>query len=447
MKRAAWVICLTLMGGPLWSAPVDLTPEQLRAFGSEALLRGYAEQALGVAEALLRRDPSDALALVLKAQALRMLGDLAASEAAARAAWAVARTEAERYAAASALAQALSLQDHRTRAQYWLRQAVQHAPNAGTKAQAIDDFAYVRDQNPVKLQFSASTRPSNNVNGGARDPLFEVFGIPFVLSGDALALSGITYGFGLTGQRRLSDDGLSETDLTFGASKQGVVLSQAARDQAPGARNGDYAMESLQLGVAREWRGRQGKHTAAITASHAWYGGTDLSDSLRLDLGLERTLASGITASLDASLAWQERLDNAAASSRDSGIEAGVSVLGPGGDRWQAGLGVKRVASQDSGIDHDEVELTLGWQAARPVAGLGLGASLSGRLADYDASPFTLDGRHDRRLGLSVSATFQNLSYLGYSPVLTLDMARNDSNVTRYETETVGLSVSFRSRF
>jgi hypothetical protein len=57
------------------------------------------------------------------------------------------------------------------------------------------------------------------------------------------------------------------------------------------------------------------------------------------------------------------------------------------------------------------------------------------------------NGRHDQRLSSSVTATLQKLTYLGFSPVLSLDLARNVSNVALYDTETLGLSVSVKSRF
>jgi hypothetical protein len=446
-RRIVLALSLALAGGAALAGPVQLTPDELRDFGSNALARGYAQQALGVAEALLRRDPGDALALVLKAQALRLLGDLAASEAAARAAWAMADTPAEHYGAATALAQALSLQDQRTRAQYWLRQAVQHAPNAATKAQAVQDFAYVRDQNPLSLQVDATARPSNNVNGGARDPLFEVHGIPFVLSGDALALSGVTWGLGVTGSFRLSDDGRRDTALTFGASHQGVLLSQAAQVQAPGAENGDYALSSLQLGLRREVQMAHGTLGAALQAGHSWYGGADLANSLTARLDLERKLEDGAVLNLGAQVTGQDRLDHDEATSLETGLTARYALRGPQGDSWQIGLNLARIASDDISVDHDEAGLTLGWQAGKTLAGLGLGAQLSARLAEYDASPYTSDGRQDLRFGLGVTATLKELTYLGFAPVLSLDMARNASNVARFDTETMGLSLSVKSRF
>jgi Surface lipoprotein assembly modifier len=170
----------------------------------------------------------------------------------------------------------------------------------------------------------------------------------------------------------------------------------------------------------------------------------DLSNSFSGRITLDRQLSSGVTGSFSASATWQDRLDHPVSSSTEIGLDATLATKGPNGDHWQLGLSVARVTSDDAGIDHSEAELQLGWKTANPVAGLGLGASFSARVADYDAS---ILGRHDHRLSGSVTATLQRLTYLGFSPVLSLDIARNVSNVALFDTETVGISLSVKSRF
>ncbi|MBI1173246.1 DUF560 domain-containing protein [bacterium] len=432
--------------GVAWTKPAVLNVDQMRAFGAQALLNGYAEQALQIAETLLTRDPQDAQALILKAQALRILQHLPDSEAAARAGWAAADTPALRFAAASAVAQALSLQDHRTRAQFWLRRAVQNAPNAAAQGQALQDFAYVRSQNPLSLQVDASLRPSDNVNGGARDPLFEYQGIPFILSGDALALSGLAWGLGVQGRLKLGETATSQTALTFAASQQGVILSDSARAQAPNARNGDYALGHVEAGLEYKTASPLGLLTTGLTGGHSWYGGSDLSNSVELSFDLAQPVGPGL-ATWSTSVTRQIRLDRPVSSSTETDVGATYDLAGPRGDQWQAGLTLARVASQDIGIDHAEASLGLGWQARQPVAGLGFGASLSLRGADYAASPFTAIGRHDVRWAASLTAEIDKMTYLGFAPVLSLDFSRNRSNVALYDTQTAGISLSVKSRF
>lgn len=445
-----WVAVAVLLAGlsaaPAGAKPAVLTVDQMRAFGVEALARGYADQALGIAEALLSRDPNDSAALSLKAQALRLLQRLPESEATARQAWAKAETPGARYTAASTLAQALSLQGHRTRAQIWLRRAVQEAPNDAARQQAVQDFDYVRGQNPLNLQFDLSIRPSDNVNGGARDPLFEYQGIPFVLSGDTLALSGLSLGLGVMGKYKLSDTAQGVTALTFALSQQSVVLSDKARAQAPSARNGDYALTHIEAGIERQFTLPFALTTAGLTAGHTWYGGADLANSLAADLTLERPLAGG-RGTFTFGVTRQNRLDQSVSSSTEAEVGAALSKNGPRGDSWQGSISLARIVSDDIGIDHAEASLALSWQAQAPIMGLDLGASLSVRSADYTASPYTPTGRQDLRWAASLSAQVEKLSYLGFAPVLSLDFSRNNSNVSLYDTQTVGVSLSVKSRF
>lgn len=450
VRAGALAIGLAVLATFAQARPAVLTADQMLAFGEEALVNGYADQALTVAEALLQRDPTDSSAFALKAQAMRVLQRLPDSEAAAKAAWGTAKTALQRYEAATVVAQALSLQGHRTTAQFWLRRAVQNAPSGRAQQQALQDFAYVRSQNPLSLQVDASIRPSNNVNGGARDPLFEFMGIPFVLSGDALALSGLSWGAGLQGRYTLAETEKSATTLTFAGSEQGVILSQSAKAQAPYAQNGDYVLGHIEVGLEREGAVSLGSLastlTTSVTAGHSWYGGQDLSNSLTAGVDLALPIA-GSRATFSASLTRQNRLDRQVSSSNEAEVSAELVQAGPQGDRWQEGFSVRRVVSDDIGIDHAEATLSLDWQARKAVAGFALGAGLSLRGADYGKSYYAASGRQDVRWGASVQATVNRITYLGFSPVLSLEFARNNSNISLYDTQTVGIGLSVRSRF
>ena len=448
MKPGFWAALLVavLAAGGVSGRPAVLTADQMRSFGSAALAKGYAGQALGIAGALLARDPGDSAALVLRAEALRVLHRLPESEAAARAAWARAHDPGARYTAATALAQALSLQGHRITAQYWLRQAVQNAPTPAARAQAVQDFDYVRGENPLSLQVDASIKPSNNVNGGARDPLFQFHGLPFVLSGDALALSGVSWGVGVQGSYKLAVTATDETALTFSATQQGVVLSQAAQVQAPLARNGDYALSHVDLGVQRKAALAFGLVTGAVSAGHSWYGGADLSNNLTGRVRLERPVGPSF-GSVALQVTRQTRLDRSISSSTEGQVDLEWATKGPEGDRWQADLSVARMVAKDITVDHAEATVSLGWQARDAVAGVALGAAVSLRGASYAASPYAADGRRDVRWTARVTGTVEAISYLGFSPVVSLEVARNVSTVSLYDTRTLGLGLSVQSRF
>jgi hypothetical protein len=447
MRTRLLVVLLVLAASMAQAKPVALTVEQMQRFGFEALMRGYADQALEIAETLLQRDANDSQALALKAQALRALGRLPESEVSAKAAWAMAKDKQSRYAAATAVAQALALQDHRTAAQLWLRRAVQNAPSTATRSQALQDFNYVRAQNPLSLQIEASLQPSNNVNGGARDPRFDFYGIPFVLSGDALALSGLTGGLGVQLRYRLAATPQTETALSFAASQQWVALSSQVRAQAPDARNGDYALGQVQIGLEHQRQSAWGNWSFGLVAGHTIYGGDDLANSVLAQVALEHKFTPKLSAVLSGSLTRQQRLDRAISSSSQFALGVELDYRGNNGDRWSSSLSLGNAASDDISIDHSDATLELSWQAGQKVAGIGFGASVAVKTSDFDVSPYRAGGRQDLRLQSSVSAKLDRLGYMGFAPVLSLDYSETNSNVSLYDSRSFGVGLTIKSLF
>lgn len=446
--RVFWVAAWLALASPALAGPAVLNTEQMRAFGQEALAKGFADQALGIAEALLARDARDSAALVLKAQALRVLHKLPESEAAARAAWDAAKDPGTRYAAATAVAQALSLQNHRTAAQFWLRQAVQNAPTEVARNQALEDFNYVRSQNPLSLQFDASIRPSTNVNNGTRDPFFRLGPFLLQIPGEQQALSGVVGSFGLSGEYRLAETQSQTTSLTFDGSSQSVVLSRSAQALAPAARNSNYAFETLGIGLSRKMQPSTATSvTLSATVGHDWYGGMSLSNHQNIELGVEQTLSSSVLGFATASVQRQNRLDTKIASSTALDLSLGVAKQVASGDVIRLTMNLDRTNSMAIGVDHSALGATLDWQHAKPVLGMGLAASIGVSRSDYRMSSFTADGRHDVLLTASLSATLNKIGYLGYSPVLSITYARNASNIPFDDTQTFGLSLSVKSRF
>ena len=66
------------------------------------------------------------------------------------------------------------------------------------------------------------------------------------------------------------------------------------------------------------------------------------------------------------------------------------------------------------------------------------------RAANYALLPCSPDGRQDVRWAARVSATVNQTTCLGFSPVVALEFARNHSNTSRYDTQTLGIGLSVR---
>lgn len=428
---------------------VELDAVAMRQLADRAIRAGFAEDALEITDALLARDPQDATALILRAQALRLLGRHAESEAAARAAWEAAETAQGRYGAAMALAQALSLQDRRGEAQIWLRRAVEEAPTPRARARAVDDFGYVRRQNPLKLSFDASLKPSSNVNNGARDATFDYFGIPMTLTGAALALSGLEGAVGVSGSYRLHQDLRTLVQLDFAASHGFVFLSPEARAIAPDAENGDFALTALTGGATARFFTPETRATTTVAGalSHYIWGGEALSSSASLDAGLSLPLAPRTTGRLGLGIERQYTPGFGAELAELREVSLGGDWKLGSGASLSLGLQLGQTTSDDVFLESDSVEVTLGWRAARPVAGLGLSADLALGRKDYPVSGYSFDGRHDAWANLSLSARVERIDYMGFVPVVTVEAGRNRSNIGLYDSQSLGVGLSVASQF
>ena len=431
------------------AGPVVLGPQDFLKLTYAALAAGDAETALQMADALIARDPSDALALIAQSRAARDLGQISAARAAARAAIRVADTPDERFGAAMVMAQALSSAGQRTAAQYWLRRAAQAAPSDQARALAVRDFGYVKARNPLVLGFDFGLSPSSNINGGSASSTLRIPGLPFVfaLSGDAQALSGTELALGFGARYRLPPQERSATELRLSASGRHYWLSQAAKLQAPAARGSDYDFAALEIGVAQKRALGSGIADLALSLGRNWYGGAVLSDVARLDFGYARPVSARISGSVGLSLERQARRDVAARSANLVSVTGGIGIGLRNGDALRFSVLARQAQSASSEIDHHEASLSLDWTRAALIGPLRLGAGIAVSTAHYDRSPYSRNGRADRRLAASLVLGLEGWDYLGFSPEVTVTAARTHSNISLYEQRDVGVALGIRSAF
>ncbi|MFT4151915.1 MAG: surface lipoprotein assembly modifier [Paracoccaceae bacterium] len=435
------------LAAPVGAEPVRLTPDNMVQLTLLLLEHHRPAEALRFSQAMLDHDPQDVTALVLKSRAERDLGRYRAATATGRLAWRHAEGGGERYGAALAIAQGLSSDGQKFRAQFWLRRAMQEAPDPAARAAAERDFRYVRARSRLSLRFDLSVRPSSNVNGGSAADFIDFYGIPLTLSPDAKALSGVQGQASVTARWRTAESETAKTDLRFGWVEQQVALSGTARREAPMARGSDYAYAALELGVDQAWKLAGGEATASATLGHNWYGGADMSDYARLDLGFSHGLGAGMAGNLGLSVERQDRLDVARRSATITELSAGAQKILPGRDQLRFQLTARDSRSDAAEIDHTALAADLGWSRAAPVLGAGLDLGLTAEARDYPRSLYDPDGREDMRLSARVSLTLDKIDYMGFVPVVSLQAQKVNSNVSIYRMNSVGIGVSVRSRF
>lgn len=445
-------MALALAGAPQRASAeaMVLNPENTLALAALLLESGNPEEALALADALVARDPGDARALSVKSRAERDLGRNREAITTARLAWKTADEPGEKYDAAMVMAQGLASSGSKFRAQFWLRRAMEVAPDQGARRAAERDFRYVRTRSRLWLRFDASVRPSSNVNNGSSSSILWFYGLPLVLSGDAQALSGLEGDAAITLRYRVQEDEKSKTDLRFGIVQTFVTLSDKAKAQAPGARGADYAYAALEAGIEHAWKPFDGgEATVGFGLGHSWYGGDPMSDYARLDLGLSKAVDPRTVLRGGISIERQNRLDSSIRSADVATLRFGVTRRLLRGDRLQLEVMARDTQSDSPEIDHFAGRLRLDWDKAKPVLGgaAGLSLGLWAETRDYDHSRYSLGGRQDFTLGSELSLAFEKADYMGFIPVMTLGAQRTDSNVSLFDSETLGVGFSIRSKF
>jgi tetratricopeptide (TPR) repeat protein len=455
MKRLA---CIGLAGAlvaltalPVMAKPLHLDANALRQLAFQTVQAGYAKDALNMTDALLSVDPKDATALIIRSQALRALGRLDEAQATARLALTAAQSDQGRYGASMAMAQALSSAGRRTAAQMWLRRAAEYAPSERAYEIARRDFGYVRSRNPWSLDITAKAAPGSNVNNGSRRDYMTMPGLPiqFEIAPEGQALSGFEFGLGVTATYRFAPRTADrQTEARFGFSGQAVALSAAAMAAAPQAQASDYSYVALDAGFSHKRSlDAAGVNTLRLSGSlgHNWYGGDDLSDYLRLSMGVDHKLARG-SLSFGVSADRTTRLDSPLQSSDRMAVSLGYGVA-LGADRLTVKVEAAETASASDEVRSHETSLSLGWRKGAPVAGIGLSAGLELSQQAYATSRYAEGGRADLTLQANLSMTFVTVEYMGFSPVLNLQASRNQSNSALHDRDSIGVSIGIKSSF
>lgn len=430
------------------AAPAEtrLSIDQGRALAVRLVQAGQATAAREAALALLQRDPDDVVALIVLSRAERDLGAFKAAQKAARHAAKVAKTDKDRFGAALAMAQALSSDGRRTAAQFWLRRAVELAPDDKTRAIAVRDFTYVRSRNPVKARLSFGAFPSSNVNNGPTSNTLVVGGVEFV-NPDAVPLSGLGFTTGADLSWRLpvaQDAGIT---LGLSADSTRYILSEHARAQVPEARASDYATSVVALSASYDRRIDKTLLSSTLKAGRDWQGGEALADWSQLSFGLQHGVDDRHALSLALELTDTQRKDADFRSSQAVSGGVGWIWASKAGDQWASRLTLGHVQSDSAAIARREAELRLDWHRGAPVLGLDLSAFATLGLDHYARPLPGLETRRDLNARLGVTALIRNVEYMGFAPEVGVVLSGTNSNIPALTTRKAELRLGIRSSF
>ncbi|NDV01381.1 hypothetical protein [Pseudoroseicyclus tamaricis] len=489
MKALVTALAIALTPLAAGAQDVALSPAQLRAVAVQVLREGDPMEAIRLSQLLLERDPTDDVALYVKAEALLAIGrpDLAARFGAA----AFRSTEEDqlRYQAARLTAKAEAEAGDFTWSQLWLRRATPYVPSPEARAGLEQDYRALRAANPLQLSFGFGVAPSSNINNGSSSETVVPYGLGlFDLNADAQPLSGIEVSANGSLYYRLRRTERSQTSFEAGLSGRSYVLSDETRNaleelaleeyedelekyervlqgleegdipppppERPDETTGfDYSDATLTFGlehvVAPESGPRRLSYGAEI--GQVWYGGDPLRHFLRLshdrtyDLGPDGSfLVSGLAEfqvedGYDDSWTLTFRARHALPAT-----EMGALVI-------TSGFGAALTDDPDRG--YQGLFLAADYDFAQPVFGnveLGLGASLDARVYEatrYSNQPGTTVDREDLRARTYLDVDLPGFEVYGFVPRVTLEAASTFSTVNFFDREEYSIGLDFRSAF
>lgn len=436
----------------------QITPPQMRVLAIAAYEAADFVQAERLARALLQRDPNDRAALLVLAQLGVQAGRFGDARRLAARLFRAETDAAGRYAAARLTAYAAAQDERFGLAGLWLRRALTQTDDPDQIAQTIADARAVRDQNPWTTRLSFTLSPSDNVNGGARSAFNVIDGFPFVgqLSPDARALSGWAGSVDLSTRYRLASGPRYQTEATARLAGRGVWLSRDARAFiAAESEPGDPAITNANFGSGRIEAGLShlvalGNGTAQVELEFGRYfsGRDDIYDYTRLTGTRSMTLSE--TAGLRFQAFGEWRREDGAATDQRQGIEARWQGRLANNQRLGLTLGWSETLSDNRNAVNATRTLSADWDPGRQLGPVTISAALGAQWTEYPDYRVIFPvpgGRQDDRLFGSLTIGLPDISYAGFSPVITLGYDRTDSNVSRFANEGFSVDFGLRSTF
>ena len=475
--KAAGILALavTMMGSAQISAAReirDVTPQELEQAALLAVNAGDMARALAFADALSTRDPNDTRVHLIRSAALRAMRRYSEARDAARKAWNTASKDEQKYSAALLMAQALSSDNKRTRAQLWLRRAAQVAPTQRHAAIAARDFKHVQRRNPWQTHLSFTLAPNNNINNGSsRDSSALLYQLltPFsggetpevVLGAASKALSGLETGFDARSRYRFHQTESTAHDLrarltyrTYalsGSAKDDLATEDAARvangEDAQNITGSDYAYGAVQLGYGfKKLRSdRRGEFSLTADIGQSFYGGARYNTYLRTNLG--QTYHANQTTKYSFGISSDLRRAQRGSDQHRLSLSTGMSRRLANGNGLYLGAGLSTMNASSAQLEYDEIRLRTGYVLGREVMGTALQFGLSTSFRDYDISPHDPSGRRDFQVTAEVTATFKQIDYLGFNPTVSFTASKTNSNIGLYDVNRTGISIGIASSF
>ncbi|MEO1639095.1 MAG: surface lipoprotein assembly modifier [Pseudomonadota bacterium] len=445
---AVWLFASTASA----QTTVDLTLDEAGVVATQALLAGDTQLAFTIADAVLAQQPDNRQALLVMAAAAPRLGDPARGRQAGARAFALSNEDIQRYEAARLTALAAAAEERFTLATFWLRRALNNAPNEAERERTITDARNVSRRDPLSLRFSASIVPSNNVNGGAEDAESTAPGNPTgTLSEDALALEGWRASLNLGASYRFQENPQSRSiaGINYQLGRVRITEDTNVPDEAFDTAYYEFFLRHdrvLENGTV-SFNGSLGTYE---------YRDLDLGDATtefekydiwRLGISRQLPISDRDVLSFSGTREWLT-YSTPGIGEVDRWIwRAGISRGLENGDRISGNLTLTFSEGDSVNFNSNEQTLSVNYGWAEQFGPVSFAAGGGVKWSDFPDYRLLLPvdgGRQDTTYFLNANVGFPDIEYFGFTPGLRIEVSEADSNVSRFDRTnySVGLTLS-----
>ena len=289
-----------------------------------------------------------------------------------------------------------------------------------TVARLVDRYSEaLRAQRPSGASFEIALAPDSNINRATRsDTLGTVLG-DFAIAEDGKARSGT--GVSLHGQ--------TYRRLPLGGDANLLIRASGFADLYKASQFNDVAAD---LAIGPEFNLKRDRVQFELGATQRWFGQKPFLRSARVVATVSHRLGSRTLVRLSGSASL---IDNLSSDLQDGRAFAGQIAVE---HALSPTMGLAASASVDRQSLKEPAYATTGWLAGltgwRDLGRvtLTLGAEL-GRLNADERLALLPDRRADRYSRVSLGATFRQLQFRGFAPLLRVSRERNRSTVAFYD--------------
>ena len=379
---AIWLTTVSTAAADTQTTPVRLSINDARKVAIHALRAGDFEIARQLSMGLLLADEHDPHAYSILLQAHSQLGNPKLAKAAARLAYKHSKGKEASFATARNAGALAFSQNRYNAAQYWLRRAANHEPDDRSAQQLAREFKKIRTNNPLNLNISVSTSPSDNINNGTGSATNLVNGIPQLgyINAASRAHSGIVATTVLQLKYRLGQNQNSRTELTTRLYVQNVFLSPEARALlasdpfSPQLENSDLRSTYVDFGINHRFSLGKPNKVATLSSKlgKTWSGGNRSYRFGQVGFSPTFTLSRQTWLKLGTTLEkrWSE-----ISSLNDltrSQVSATLQYRVKNGDQLSLGINLQDTASDKVNISNQSAVANLSYSFGKPLASVNL---------------------------------------------------------------------------